>query len=232
MFILTFIAIVMVIILAIIAKIIFRENRELIPLAFYPNSGYIPIPIALNIWSIEGVALVGFYVMGSNSASNLIYPIIFSVKLKSGLRKLLFFPPLYGIVCALILIFTNFMLPEYILTPLENIGKTAAPLALIVLGIEASKSFKVDKDTIKLIMLRSILSPLLMVILTSLLNVSSINLQVALLESLMPPAVSNIILANEFGLNTEKIANNVILSTLFCMFVVIPLFLFIILPQL
>jgi len=232
MFILTFIAIVMVIVLAIIAKIVFRENKELIPLAFYPNSGYIPIPIALNIWSIEGVALVGFYVMGSNSASNLIYPIIFSGKLKSGLRRLLFFPPLYGIVCALILIFTNFMLPEYILTPLKDMGKTAAPLALIVLGIDASKSFKINIHTIKLIVLRSVLSPFLMVILTSLLNISGTSLQIAFLESLMPPAVSNIILANEFGTDTEKVANNVVLSTLFCTFIVIPLFLFLILPML
>ena len=57
-----------------------------------------------------------------------------------------------------------------------------------------------------------------------LLGIRNLPFLVSMLESMMPPAVSNIIYANEFDMDTELVANAVLTSTIIATIFVPPLF--------
>ncbi len=207
-----------------ISWLIFNKEVEMVMTSIYPNAGYLPIPVAISLWGGEAVAYVGFYILGSNAMSNIIIPLLSSgKKIRKGLKRLVTFPPLYAISLALLLASLHVIIPSEIISVLWNLGSVAPTLALIVLGLDASYMANLDRDGIKVYIFRQILSPLLTLLCVNIFGISGISLKVAILEAPTSSAVTNVIISREFGLNSKKVANIVVTTTILTTIITIPL---------
>jgi len=204
---------------------VFRNSFDKVMCTFYPNSGYLPIPIAISMWGKDAVSYVGFFIIGSNVTSNILIPLLSALDLKRGLRRLKYYPPIYAALSALALAVLGVEVPTTILDVLEPIGETAPIIALIVLGIETTYLKEFEYDGLKVYLVRLMLAPV-MVTLAVFLNLTELAVKVVELESIMPPAVTNIILSNEYNINPRKVAGIVLTSTLISTFIVIPMAIF------
>ena len=217
----TITGIVLVFILLSISYIVFRKNIEFIMTSIYANAGYLPIPIA---------SLIGFYILGANATVNSIIPVISSKKgLSEGLKRLKKYPPIYAILFGLFFGSLSIKLPLLIQNPLDMLGSIAPTLALIVLGLEASTMKNLDVDGVKIFLFRQLISGFLGIIFAYIFFRSFIVLQskIIILEALMPPAVTNLILAHEYKLNATKVARIVLTATVLTTVFTIPFTLYI-----
>jgi len=229
LFIVTIIAILLVIILLPISYLVFKGVPEFIMTSIYANAGYLPIPIAALIWGNDAISLIGFYVLGANTASNIIIPIISSKSgVRGGLERLKRYPPIYAILLGLILGIISFKIPTLFQNPIDILGNIAPTLALTVLGLEASTMKNLDRDGVKIFIFRQVASIAIGLILIHIFfeDLSSLTGKVILLEAAMPPAVTNLILAHEYNLNASKVAKIVLTATFLTTVLTIPLLLF------
>lgn len=83
----------------------------------------------------------------------------------------IFTPPLISFFFAMILLFSNITIPEFVLTPIIYVGNIATPLSLMYIGIllydAGLKSISFDKNTIGVLILRLIASPIIMLAMIS-----------------------------------------------------------------
>lgn len=217
---------VTVIAAALVAHVVFGGKTEYTMTCMYANAGYLPLSLALPLWGDPGVADVGFYILGNNTTANVLIPIIASGELKNGLRRVVKFPPLYGILAGLLTGFLGSRIPPVVLDIAGYIGNAAPPMALIVLGAEFAGMLVFDLEGVKVYMARTAVALFLYYVFASFGVLSGfLDLRVGLLESLMPSAVTNVILAHEFSLDSKRVSTIVVTSTIIASFISIPLFL-------
>lgn len=208
------------------AHVLFRGDVETTMAAMYSNAGYLPLAIALPLWGEPGVADVGFYILGNNTTSNVAIPLLSSRgDLKSGLRRLAYFAPLYGIALGTALGAARTPLPRAFIAVTHYLGDAAPTMALIILGLEFSKRLRLVRRGAETYILHALVAMLLVWVFSLVGALGGLELKVALLEAIMPSAVSNVVLAREFGLDAEKVSEIVVTSTLVASAVSIPLFL-------
>ncbi|MEM0212869.1 MAG: hypothetical protein QW348_01240 [Ignisphaera sp.] len=192
-----------------------------------PNSAYLAIPLALILWGDS------IYVLPYMIAFNIILPFLTMflayITARRMHEKSVYFkslPVLIGFALALIariLYDAEYGDSTTIVNCIDNLISYSFYLSFIVIGGSIGKlSMKVLKNDIKIVatscIIKYILSPLLMLLLSFLLlnnfNTSN-NLYIhgLILQSIMPPAVINIVLGKVFHLNEELITILLILLT-------------------
>jgi predicted permease len=98
---------------------------------------------------------------------------------------------------------------------IEQLGRAAIPIALVVLGIQlASTQFKVGKYELFATAIRLLLAPLIAYAVGFALHLQALDLQVLILQSAMPAAVNTLILVTEFGGDANRVARTIVVSTL------------------
>lgn len=215
-----------VIIAGLTAYLVFRGKVEYMMTSMYANAGYLPLSLALPLWGDLGVANVGFYIMGNNTTANILIPLVASKKLKEGLRRITYFAPLYGIFLGLLWGISGFAMPDFLLEISAYLGEAAPTLALILLGIEFSRKLEFSLEGVKVYIMRTVVASALFFLFIKIgLIKMELDFSVALLESIMPSAITNVILAHEFSLDSQKVSQIVVTSTLIASFISIPLFL-------
>ena len=200
-----------------VGALLFRGDRELAYVSSFANAVYLPVPLAYVLWGPDAVSLIGFYALACSTTGNTLAPIMMGrSSLVVGLRRLAKYPPIYGIAAGLIAQLIGLELPEVVVESLLGVGSIATYLALIVLGLQASVvGMLVDADVAKVMGVRFVASPTLVCLLVGVVgSPSELATKVVLLESFMPPAVANVILANEFSSKPERVAKVVFGSTL------------------
>jgi len=210
-------ATVIALISIIAALVVFRGEREMVLPSTYLNALYLPIPIAYTLWGPESLYLAGFYALVNTCLGNISAPLLLvRGGIKRGIKRLFRFPPFYAVLLGMLVSASKIQLPRALGGLIADLGRLAPYLALIVLGLQAS-DFRniVDRDTRRIVIIRFVISPLSAFMLFPLwIPVHSLAFKVALIESFMPPAVSNVILANELMEKPERIANVVFKATL------------------
>jgi len=204
--------------------LIFKNDRNLVMVSIYINAGFLPIPLAYSLWGAEAVSLIGFFILGQIIIINFIIPLLVSSNFVDGFKRLLKFPPIYALIVGLISSSFNLLPSPSIMNVISDLGNVAPKLALLTLGADASGIEKLSWNGFKVAFIRIICSPLFTVPLLLLLKIRGLPFMVVLLESMMPPAVANIIFANEFNLDVDKIANAVITSTIIATLIIPPIF--------
>ena len=207
-----------------VAYPLFKSKKGLIMVSSYTNGGFFPVPIALSLWGENAISLIGFFILGQVIISNILIPFLSSTDFKNGFKKLLLFPPIYAMLIGLFSSSFNVYPPSDILNIVSELGRVSSILALIVLGLDASKLRTVKFDDLKVALIRHIYSPVVVYLFMISLGIRNLPFLVSMLESMMPPAVSNIIYANEFDMDTELVANAVLTSTIIATIFVPPLF--------
>jgi len=208
---------------AVTARLLLREP-EFVLSSMYTNAGYLPIPLAYSLWGSGGVAYVALYILGNNTTSNVIAPLIAGRSLRRSLKYIVYFPPLYAIVAALILGNLRVDVPEPVMYVAERLGLVAPPLALVLLGMEFASARVEIRSALKVGLLRAVVMPPVLIVGGMLAGFTGLSLHVLVLESIMPPAVSNVVLAADLGMNSKHVASIVLTLTAVSTLVFIPLF--------
>jgi len=199
-----------------VSLLIFGKQHELILPASFHNAIYLPIPIAYALWGEEAVALISYYALGNILLFNLLVPLIAAGSLKKGLHNLARYPPFYALVLGIIASALSIIIPTEVEEALRGIGGATTPIAILVLGLDSAKNLVFERDSLKVMFIRFIVAPVATLILACMVfKLRDLPLAVVILESLMPPAVSNVIISGEFGLDSEKMARIVVVTTLF-----------------
>ena len=183
--------------------------------AFYGNTGYIGFPLnvivqgkgALNtaafistIYTIV-VFTLGVYILRGET----------STPVEAGkLHKL---PIIWAALLGILL--SWLVLPGFIRLPLELISDSTSPLALLATGAMAEgAALTRDWKTIGVLSaIKLALVPALVAATGLLLGIKGVNLTTSVLEAATPVAVTNSVLASQFGMRKEFASRAVIIST-------------------
>jgi len=201
------------------------KRKELILTSMYANAGYIPLGIAQNLWGNTGVASVGFYILGNNITSNILSPIYLANDRKeSPLERLLKYPLTYAILLAVLFASLRLQIPEIVLEPISTLGNVASTVALVQLGVEVGSHLDFSLlNGIKTYFLRLVVAISITWLLIWLGLIGGIDSKVAIIESVMPSAVSCVVIARELGLDPKTTSGIVFVSTLISTFVFLPI---------
>ncbi|MGL5874261.1 MAG: AEC family transporter [Xenococcaceae cyanobacterium] len=142
-----------------------------------------------------------------------------------GLRLTLKLPLLWSIAAGLALRTLPFEIPFQLDLSIQQLGQAAIPLALIMLGIElADTRFRLGKKEALAAFIRLAIAPLIAYLVGQSVNLSTLDLQVLVIQSAMPTAVSTLVLVTEFGGDAAWVARTIVVSTIIS-FMTLPLIL-------
>ncbi len=203
-------------VLANILKLPIVIRKSLLATTLLPNTGNLGLPLIAFILGEEGLERAIIYMIG---ASILLFGIIPALlaghSLASGFRFTLKLPLIWAMLAGLGLRFFNLKLPFQLDTAIEQLGKAAIPIALLLLGIQLINThFGVGKYEIIASCLRLGVAPLVAYGVGKMLHLTGLDLQVLVLQSAMPVAVNAIVLVTEFGGDTVKVARTIMTTTL------------------
>ncbi len=107
-------------------------------------------------------------------------------------------------------------LPSILTQIIGAVGATTAPLALFSIGffLHGKKIAKAPSRVALLCAVKLLFFPSLFIATAALLGFGGQPFRISLLEALMPIAVTNFVIAQKFGLDSELVAESVLASTL------------------
>lgn len=145
----------------------FRKYQRVLTLGgVYYNGGNYGLPLILLAFGPESLTVMAIVLMVQNLIGfTLGIWLIGSEKQtwKGVVRGFLAVPSVYAIVAALILNAANVLLPQPVQTPLQYLADALIPMALLMLGVQISRSRIADhiRAVVAVSVVRLILSPLL-----------------------------------------------------------------------
>lgn len=139
-----------------------------------------------------------------------------SINWRNTFKKMSRLPAVYAAVVAIIVYGINIPIPAPVMSGIEIAGSGAIPLMLIVLGMQIADIRPHDENRYiwPAVGLRLLVGPIVGLFIAGLIGLQGIGRNAMIIESAMPTAVINIILASEFGLPTSTVARIVVISTL------------------
>jgi predicted permease len=135
---------------------------------------------------------------------------------REALRRMARLPAVYAAILAILVYSLDITVPAPIMSGIAIAGSGAIPLMLLVLGMQMAEPMPNDGNDIvwPSVGLRLVGGPLLGLGVAALLGLQGISRSAMIIQSAMPAAVFNLILAAEFGLPTSNVARIVVFSTI------------------
>jgi len=198
----------------------------LAPLVF-PNTGNIGLPLCLFAFGEEGLAMgIGIFLLMAFSHFSVGIAVVSGTQ---SLNKLIRSPIILSALFAISLVYTQTQLPDWLTNTLTMLGNMSIPLMLITLGVS------LDHLKVKSFFLSTYLAVgrLLIGVGIGLLVCNLLELEGALrgaviIQSAMPAAVFNYLIAQRFDRAPEVVAGMVVMSTVIG-FLTLPLLLLLVL---
>ncbi len=208
----------------IILKLMRKSVQALIPPLIFGNTGNMGLPICLFAFGSEGLtfAVIVFAVYALSM-------MVIGTWIYSGVKNpllLLRSPIIYACILSLVFLILGEQPPGFILKTTRLLGQFTIPLMLFTLGISLG-NLSVD------VLLRAVSTSSLKIglgfgvgfLVAELFGLTGIARGALILQSSMPVAVFNYLLANQFERNSKEVAELVFVSTLMSM-ISIPLILY------
>ncbi|MDA1196384.1 MAG: AEC family transporter [Nanoarchaeota archaeon] len=208
---------------AIILKLTKSKKRGLYLPITVGNTGFLGLPLALFAFGNEGLARAIVYDITN---AILIFTVgIYLISNHSDFKEVFKIPLIYAAILGVILNLTKTTIPSTIATPLEMIGLTTIPLALMILGYNLTK-IKITslKTTVGASLLRILGGFTLAFIITSFLGLQGIDRGIVLILAAQPSSMMSMILCKKYDQDAELAASIVFVSTLISI-ITIPLIL-------
>ncbi|MGB0748280.1 MAG: AEC family transporter [Magnetospiraceae bacterium] len=202
--------------------------RDFLPPIMFPNCGNMGLPLCLLAFGDVGLALAMVY-FTTFAMAHLTFG-IFLISDDRSLKRLTRLPLLYGLLGALAFTATGIEPPRFMVETASLLGGMAVPLMLLALGVSLG-SLGIGNP------LRALMVSAIRLgggfgaglIVVWLFNFEGVEAGIVLIQSSMPVAVLNFLLAQQFGTNYREVASTVLMSTLLSV-VTIPLVLLYALP--
>lgn len=205
---------------AVIIRFSGHDYRVFLPSLTFSNAGNMGIPLCMLAFGETGLALALAWMM--------LYAVMhFSLGLAivsgQGLSLKLFRQPILISVClAVAMVAFDLSLPEWLYKTVNMIGNVTIPLMLITLGVSLSQlRVRHLGNGALFAALRLLIGFLVGWTLVTLLDLQGPVRGVVLIESSMPVAVFNYLLAKAYNRGAEEVAAMVVISTLLA-FLLLP----------
>nr|WP_324258966.1 AEC family transporter [Cellvibrio fontiphilus] len=194
------------------------EIATYLPPLVFPNNGNMGLPLCLFAYGQTGLALalgsfmvmmvatftVGLLIVANSEGS--------IVKRMTAIAKQ---PVIYAMLIAVLLLITNTQLPRWMTNTLDLLGGIAIPLMTLALGVSlATLKIHFWKRSLFFSVIRVGGGLLLGFLVCELMGLTGISRNVVLLQSAMPVAVFNYLLALRYGHKPEEVAAMVLVSTM------------------
>tara|TARA_R110002073_G_scaffold7536_5_gene42955 strand:+ start:697 stop:1575 length:879 start_codon:yes stop_codon:yes gene_type:complete len=202
--------------------------RDHLPSLVFPNSGNMGLPLALFAFGEQGlaVALTIFMIIA-------VAHFTLGVAILSGdspVGGTLRSPVAYAGLLSVALIAFDWRLPDWLQNTVSMLGDISIPLMLIALGVSLAQiNRRYALKAVRLGVLRLLLGFSVGWLVAELLGLTGIVRGVLIIQSSMPVAVFNYLLAIRYRKSPEEVAGAVMVSTLLS-FATLPALLWFVLP--
>ena len=217
-------AVVILLIMLVTGGVLIRmmrlDVRTFLPSLIFPNIGNMGLPLCLFAFGDDGLAL-----------GLTIFLVIFTLQMSLGivmvagrgnLRGLVRQPVLWATAIAVLLVSTGSSLPAWLDNTTSILGGATIPLMLITLGVSLAELKVAEwKNSVLFSLVRVLGGFGLAVLVAGLFGLDGVERGVLILQSSMPVAVFNYLLALRFEREPGEVAGMVVLSTLLA-FVLLP----------
>lgn len=198
---------------ALLLRALGQPLRSYLPPIAFGNAGNLGLPLCLFAFGRQGLGLaIGFYLVGS--VTQFLAGPLFQGR-QPVWRTLLTTPVNYAALLGVLLLATGTGLPLWLANTVELLAGLAIPLMMLALG-HALGSFQVQRLPLAAALAagRLGLGLLVGIGITALFGLTGVERGVVLVQSAMPVAVFNYLLAARYDRHPEDIAGAIVLSTL------------------
>lgn len=194
------------------------EIATYLPPLVFPNNGNMGLPLCLFAYGQTGLALALGSFMVMMIATFTVGLLIVTTSdggIFKRLQSIIKQPVIHSMIIAVLLLVTGTELPRWMSNTLDLLGGIAIPLMTIALGVSlATLKIHFWKRSLFFSVIRVGGGLLLGLIVCELMGLTGVSRNVVLLQSAMPIAVFNYLLALRYNRNPEEVAAMVLVSTL------------------
>jgi len=201
--------------------------RSFVPSAMFSNWANLGVPLyvfALGEQALDGGVML---VVAGNILCFTIGTYIYSGKLSGW--EVLKTPIIVAVILGLLVNAIELPIPTFIDLPIDMLGRVAIPLMLFSLGVRLTR---VSLSDSKLGVIMAVFCPVvgvsLALLLCQIIPLSDLHKNILILFGVLPPAVVNFMLAEQYNTDPEKVASMVMIGNLASL-VTIPAVLFFVL---
>lgn len=196
--------------------------------SMFMNSGNFGLPVVLFAFGETALSYASLYFVTISIMTYSLGAVIASMGTESlvkSLANLMRVPVVYGLILALIFLATGWEVPAPLAKPTRLLGDAAIPGMLVLLGLQLrNATLNSHRAPITLASgMRLLVGPLLAIALVPLFGLTGPARQAIILESAMPAAVSNIMIATEFNADPPFVSALVFFSTVLTPLTLTPL---------
>lgn len=184
------------------------------------NTAFMGYPVNLGIYGHEGFLRAIF----CDIATMILFLILsfvlilkFGGSLKTAVKKILLFPPLWAIVLGLFLNMANIPIGPVLENTIDYLANGAVPLIMLSLGIsidlsglKRSKAAIIFTSIIKLAFF-----PFITLLIVSFLGLVELQYNVSIVEAAMPSGMLSLVLAITYELDHELTSDCILINTVF-----------------
>ena len=204
-------------------RLIFRKQPEdrkkcLVYGTICSNAGFLGNPIAEGVFGSVGLMYASVYLIPLRIMMWSEGIAIFSGKKDGkGLIRVLTHPCVISCAVGIVLMLTGLKLPEFLMTPLNTVGRANTALSMLVIGMilaDIDLRTMIDKTVVFYTANRLLVIPLLVYVVCLLLRVSPLIRGVSVLLAAMPAGATTSMLAMKYNRDPEFATKLVVFSTL------------------
>ena len=193
-------------------RVLRQPLRSYLPPVVFGNTGNLGLPLCLFAFGNEGLGLaVAVYLV--YSVTQFVFGPLFQGR-EPAWRTLMTTPMIYAALIGVAMLATGTTMPKTLSNTVSLLGGAAIPLMLLALG-HSLASFRVTRPVkaVGLAVFRLLLGFLVGVAVAEALGLTGVLRGVIIIESSMPAAVFNFLLAARYDRHPEDIAGAILIST-------------------
>ena len=182
------------------------------------NTAFMGYPVNLGIYGQDGFLRAIFCDIATLSTFLLLSFVLilkFGGTVKTAVKKIAFFPPLWAVILGLILNFINVPIGPVLDNTVNYLGQGAIPLIMVTLGL--SIDFSALKRSRVMIAFTSIMKlaffPFIAFLLATYLGLVNLEHTVSVIEAAMPSGMMSLLLVITYKLDYEMTSDCILINT-------------------
>lgn len=185
----------------------------------FSNCGFIGFPIIYSIFGSEGVIYASIFNMFFTISVWTYGVILFNGNIdKKDMNKVLLNPSIIAVIIGLIIMIFKINIPDVLYSTLDLVGGLTSPLSMIIIGVILGNAnilkYLKDYTIYYSSLLKLIVLPCVLILVSRIINDTSIVSQTLIIITAMPAAAMTSILAENFDKEKEYSAVIVFMTTL------------------
>ncbi len=182
------------------------------------NTGFMGYPVTLGIFGQDGFLRAIFCDIATLCTFLLLSFLLimkFGGTIKTAIKKIAFFPPLWAVICGLILNFVNIPIGPVLDNTINYLGQGAIPLIMVTLGL--SIDFSALSRSKSMIVFTSIMKlaffPLIAFFVAGYMGLVNLESTISIVEAAMPSGMMSLLLAITYKLDYELTSDCILINT-------------------